>query len=103
MTGNHIALNMTSKTSGAIIYYTTSGNTPTTGSNRYNGVVTVDSEKTVKAIAVKNGCINSDVSVSNVKLEEQEAPKGLTLTGESKVGTGEAVSVKWNSNIMASS
>lgn len=103
VTGNHIALNMTSKTSGAIIYYTTSGNTPTTGSNRYNGVVTVDSEKTVKAIAVKNGCINSDVSVSNVKLEEPEAPKGLTLTGESKVGTGEAVSVKWNSNIMASS
>jgi len=53
---------LSSATSGASIYYTTNGTTPTTGSNLYSGSFSVSSTSTVKAIAVKAGLGNSPVS-----------------------------------------
>ncbi|MBQ3842050.1 MAG: chitobiase/beta-hexosaminidase C-terminal domain-containing protein [Ruminiclostridium sp.] len=41
--------------SGATIYYTTNGSTPTTSSNRYNSPFTLERSATIKAINYKNG------------------------------------------------
>ncbi len=46
---------ISSSTQGADIYYTLDGSTPTTSSSRYTGALTVASNATIKAIAVKSG------------------------------------------------
>jgi hypothetical protein len=52
---------ISSATSGATIYYTTNGSTPTTSSTQYTGAVSVAASETVKALGVKTGYTNSVV------------------------------------------
>ena len=51
-------------TTGATIYYTTDGSTPTTSSSTYSSAITVSSNKTIKAMAVKANYTDSDVATA---------------------------------------
>ena len=48
-------------TPGAIIYYTTDGTVPTNRSQQYNAPITLTETTTIKAIAIEDGHIMSDV------------------------------------------
>jgi hypothetical protein len=69
-------------TSGATIYYTTNGTTPTTASPVYSKAFTVSSTTTVEAMAAASGYINSNVATStitiNVPPEQQVATPVIT-------------------------
>jgi hypothetical protein len=49
-------------TSGATIYYTTDGSTPTTSSTQYTSPIKVNSTETLKAVAIASGYSLSDVA-----------------------------------------
>ena len=102
-TDDHMVVNISSDTSGAAIYYTTSGNTPTISSSKFGGVLTLNEQKTVKAIAVKAGMANSDVAELTVKMDAPESPGGLTLTSADIIPVGDSVNVKWTASHLASS
>ena len=66
--GNH-AVSITSETESATIYYTIDGSDPTTSSTVYSGPLTENiSGVTIKAIAVKDGMINSAIGSGSVTL-----------------------------------
>lgn len=52
-------------TEGASIYYTTDGSEPTASSTLYTGAIHVDSDMTLKAIAMMEGYENSGIATAN--------------------------------------
>jgi hypothetical protein len=58
------SVSITDATSGATIYYTTNGTTPTTSSSLYSGPITVASTETLRAMAVASGYSNSAVATA---------------------------------------
>lgn len=84
---------------GAAIYYTTDGQIPTTSSTPYNGGFPITETKTVKAIAVVDGLLQSLVASVECEYVNPEAPQPITVevsvlgtTGTLASGNG---SISW--------
>jgi pimeloyl-ACP methyl ester carboxylesterase len=69
------AVTIADSTPGAVIYYTIDGTTPTAGSIRYTGAITVNSTTTLEAIAVATGYSQSSVATARYTI----AQNSLTL------------------------
>ncbi len=61
--GSTKQMTLSSRTSGAAIYYTIDGSEPMRSSTLYSKSITIDKSMTIKAIAVKEDCIDSTVKV----------------------------------------
>ena len=85
------SVTIASETEGATIYYTTDGTTPTTSSTAYTSAISVSSDMTIKAIAVKNGHANSNVAEATYTFyaaipfewDSKTTPVGVTNSGVS--------------------
>ena len=67
------AVTISCATSGATVYYTTDGSTPTTSSTKYTGAITVNKAMTIKAIAAKSGYYtNSSVATATFTIKARE-------------------------------
>jgi hypothetical protein len=81
-------------TPGAIIYYTTNGSTPGTGSTVYTTPITVSATTTIQAIAVANGYTNSSVAIALYTITPPPPPSftiGLS-TASGTVAPGQSAS-----------
>lgn len=68
-----VQVTITDSSSGATIYYTTDGSTPTTASPVYSGPFTVTSTQTIQAIAAGPGLLASPISNATYTLQTQVA------------------------------
>ena len=59
---------------GATIYYTTNGDTPTTGSTQYQGAITINATTTIKALAVNGDKTPSQAQATYTKINSIESP-----------------------------
>ena len=80
---------ITSETEGADIYYTVDGSTPTKGSIKYTGPVSVTKTTTIKAIAVRADMLDSEVSTSAYTIEKNPGKHKHLVTVNKGTGGGE--------------
>jgi hypothetical protein len=85
------AVTISDSTSGAVIYYTTNGSTPTTSSTKYTGPITVSANTVINAIATFSGLTNSNLASASYTIQPNgteinygsgfASVAGLTLNG----------------------
>jgi Legume lectin domain/Chitobiase/beta-hexosaminidase C-terminal domain len=82
-----ISVTITDTTTGATIYYTTDGSTPTSASTKYTGTITVSSTETITAIATATGFINSPPALQTYTSTTQTAAPTFNPPAGTYAGT----------------
>jgi alpha-L-arabinofuranosidase len=73
------SVTLSDSTTGAAIYYTTDGTTPTTSSNKYTGAISVSATETISAIATATGYASSPVTSATYTINLPAAAPVLSL------------------------
>jgi hypothetical protein len=76
-----VTVTITNYTTGATVYYTTDGSTPTTASSVYSGPVTISKTATLQAIAATSGGSPSAVKSATFTVSAPNTPSFSTGTG----------------------
>ncbi|MDW7675103.1 MAG: chitobiase/beta-hexosaminidase C-terminal domain-containing protein, partial [Bacillota bacterium] len=71
-------ITLTSSTSGAEIFYTTDGTTPSISSTQYTGPITISTSTTIKAVAIKDGLYSE---VNNLTFIIDDIDPEINLSG----------------------
>ena len=92
VSGQELTMTMTCETEDVSIYYTTDGTDPTEGSTLYDNedkpVISITTDTTIKAIGIKDGYTNSDItSVTFTVAEPCATPAFSVAAGEVEKGT----------------
>src|SRR5439155_498060 len=82
-----VTVTLSTTTSGASIYYTTDGSTPTTASSAYTAPVPVTTTTTLKAMAAASGMTNSSVTSATYTIQHSVALPTLRSAGLSFAGS----------------
>ncbi len=91
--GTNVSL---SATAGATIYYTTDGSTPSSSSTEYSSAITINSDVTIKAIAIKDGKVSS-VGTADYTIESDPfISLSTTSVATTKAETEGTITVTYN-------
>jgi len=82
-----LSVTITDSTTGASIFYTTNGSTPTTASTPYTTAISVTSTQTIKAIATATGFTQSPVASQTYTLQTQAVAPTFTPPGGAYAST----------------
>src|SRR5439155_1736406 len=82
-----VAVTLSTATSGATIYYTTDGSTPTTASSAYTVPVPLTTTTTLRAMAAASGMTNSSVTSATYTIQQSVAPPTFNPPGGTFAGS----------------
>lgn len=95
--GTEIKLGVTGTTTASSIYYTTDGNEPTENSNLYNSPIRVNGRMVIKAVAIEQGMVNSDIMYLNIVNEDHSSIKLDKNTID--ITSGSSITIKELKNV----
>ncbi|MEK3952567.1 endonuclease [Psychrobacillus sp. FSL K6-1464] len=85
-------VSLATNTDGASIYYTTDGTDPTSSSTKFEAPIVIDKDMTIKAIAIKEGLVNSQISTFTYTVISET---GALSIGEARnTAIGQTVTIK---------
>lgn len=85
-------ISLTTNTEGASIYFTTDGTDPTISSMKYEAPIVIDKDMTIKAIAVKDGLVSSQISSFTYTVISESG--ALSIAEARTTALGQTVTIK---------
>ncbi len=88
------AITLSTETEGADIYYTTDGSDPTDESTLYERPIIISKSTTIKAVAMAEGCANSEIATFEYEIVDPNAGQGGTFVLDAQDLTAFAAGAK---------